>query len=287
FHVHFGHFGMDLALMKKMGVLASKIITTFHGYDANMKSEKEKQVLIKQYKNLFVQSDTITVNTNYLKDILLQLNCENDKLKIIPMGINMDLFKCDKIKKISTNKPVNLISIGRIIELKGHKYAIQSVKKLIDKGYTIHYTIIGTGRLKNELKNLINKLDVSEHVVLVGKKSQSEIKEYFEASHLFLMSSVTDSDNRREAQGLVTIEAQASGLPVIGFDSGGVKYTFINNKTGILVNEKDTDAYANAIAQLINDVDLYQSCSLAAPEFVNANFNLDITSKKFISLYNN
>ncbi|WP_397362216.1 glycosyltransferase [Olleya sp. R77988] len=286
FHVHFGHYGLDVALMKKIGVINAKLIVTFHGYDANLKNSKEQNNLSKQYQDLFLQSEKITVNTSYLKNILLQLKCNNDKIEVIPMGINTSLFKNNVVRKIDKNNIINLLSIGRLIELKGHHYAIHAVKELINNGFNINYKIIGVGNQKNELLKLIKELNITKNVVLVGKKSQEEIKEYFKKAHLFLMSSVKDSDNRCETQGIVTVEAQASGLPVVAFDSGGVKYTFVNNETGLLVKEKDTNAYANAIVKLIEDDILYSKLSNAAPEFVNKNFNIDKTSEKFIALYN-
>lgn len=287
FHVHFGHYGLDVSLMKKMGVLNGRIITTFHGYDANLINDKETRRLIKQYHDLFVQSSVITVNTSYLKSILQKMLCQEEKLKIIPMGIDINFFNTSIKRSIAKESTISLLSVGRLIELKGHQYAIQAINVLVQKGYKIRYTIIGEGRLKEKLLKLIKEIQLLDSVFLVGKKSQYELKDFLDQTHIFLMPSVKDSDGRCESQGIVSLEAQASGVPIVAFDSGGVKYTLIQDKTGFLVPEKDVNAFADAIETLITNRELYRLFSQSAPGFVKHHYNIDNTSEEFITLYNN
>ena len=120
---------------------------------------------------------------------------------------------------------------------------------------------------------------------LVGAKNQNDVKTLLDCNHIFLMSSITDSKNRAEAQGLVNAEAQAMGLPVVAFRSGGVPYTILENETGFLVNEKDIEAYANTIIKLFDDYSLYKTMSLAAKHFVIKNFDRDKISIELLKLY--
>lgn len=99
------------------------------------------------------------------------------------------------------------------------------------------------------------------------------------------MSSVTDATGRCETQGVVTAEAQAMGLPVVAFNSGGVPYTIHDGETGILVKEKDVDRYAQAILEMINDSEKYQAMSVRAREFAVANFSREYMTKQFMTLY--
>ena len=285
FHVHFGEYALDVALMKKIGVLKMKLIVTFHGYDAHYKDDDDKNKLKQQYEDLFLIADVITVNTLYLKQLIIDLGGIPERIKIIPMGVDVDFFKVKKPRIINLKNTIELISVGRLIELKGFQYSIQAIKKVLDKGYKINYTIIGFGRFKLELQELINNLNLNNNVFLVGSKNQNEILKYFKKAHVFLMSSITDSSGRCEAQGLVTVEAQASSLPVIAFDSGGVKYTLKNKETGFLIKEKDTEAYAATIIKLISNQQLYRSLAHEAEIFASKYFNLEITSKEMISLY--
>ena len=193
-------------------------------------------------------------------------------------------FFTDESSKTIENQSLGLISVGRLIPLKGHKYGIKALKLLIDEGISAHYTIIGIGREENVLKALVKELKLDDHVSFMGLKSQSELQEQYSKNHLFLMTSITDDQNRAEAQGIVTLEAQSMGLPVVAFDSGGVSST-LTTETGILVEEKSVDEFAEAILKLYQDKNLYSEMSSAARAFVRASFSLQKLSKKVVELY--
>jgi len=283
FHIHFANAGLDIAAMKKLGVVTGDLVLTLHGFSIHYKNEKEKEGLIKTYKNLFQQAKYITVNSQYLFNKTINLQCDDTKLRIIPMGVDTDFFT-NKSKKLDVDEPIKLLSVGRLIELKGHKYGIESVKRLVDNDIHVHYTIIGVGREEDNLKQLVKNLDIESHVTFLGIKNQQELKSQYGKHHIFLMTSITDSQDRSEAQGVVTIEAQAMGLPIVAFDSGGVKSTFTSN-TGILVKEKSVEGLCDAIIKLSNDEKLYSEMSINAQEFARNNFSLKELTNTVVALY--
>jgi len=283
FHIHFANSGLDIAAMKKIGVIKGDLILSVHGFSVHSKNETEKQKLIATNMNLFQQSKYITVNSPYLFDKMINLQCDQSKLRIVPMGVDTDFFTDESIKTIK-NKALGLISVGRLIPLKGHKYGIEALKKLINEGISVHYTIIGIGREEDTLKTLVKELKLDDHVSFMGLKSQTELREQYSKNHVFLMTSITDDQNRAEAQGIVTLEAQSMGLPVVAFDSGGVSIT-LTTETGILVEEKSVDQFAEAISKLYLDKNLYSKMSSAARAFVRAKFSLQKLSKKVVELY--
>jgi len=274
FHVHFANAALLIAQLKRIGFLKSKVIVTFHGYDAFFENDLEKKELRKKYKTLFAEVDSITVNTPYLKKMVMALGNPQCPLTTVPVGINTTYYCPTKNPKtIDTNRKIQCISIGRLIEFKGHKYGILAIKELIDKGYDLQYTIIGEGVLYNELQKLIKELVLEDHVILYGKGTQEEIKKALDKADVFLMTSIADSKGREETQGVVSAEAQAMGVPVIGFNSGGVPYT-VTKKTGILVQQKDTKALSNEIGALIIDKNRYQSMSFEARKWVIEQFDI-------------
>lgn len=285
FHVHFALGGTGIAEMKDIGLIKAKLITTFHGHDAHFKNRHVLKYLCNSYSTLFKVSDYVTVNTPFLKTQVIKLGCPKERLKVIPMAIDIAYFKPESIKELPVGNTVKLISIGRLIEFKGFEYAIQTVKLLVDMGVDVSYTIIGEGNLFNALQKQVQSLKLQNHVTLVGKKSQKFIKQALERSHIYLMSSITDRTGRCETQGVVTAEAQAMGLPVIAFNSGGVPYTLHDGETGILVPEKDVEAFAQAILKLISHPDRYQLMSKQARKYAVANFSYELMAKRFSKLY--
>lgn len=282
FHVHFATALEPLLELKKMGYLKSKIIVTFHGYDAYyLPTAIQLKELIKDYSSYV---DQMTVNSAYLKQLLVHKGFFDTKIIIVPVGVDIEFFKPFKSKK-EIETPIQLITVARLVDLKGVDYGIQVLKKLIHLRYDVHYTIVGEGPEEERLKALCHSLGVADNVHFSGKKSQPEIKRLLESHQLFLMTSTIDKDGRREAFGVVSLESQAMEVPVIGFKSGGFPETLVDGKTGILVEDKDVAAMAAAVERLINDRKLLQEMGKQARTHVIENFSFEKTTKKYLELY--
>ena len=147
------------------------------------------------------------------------------------------------------------------------------------------YHIIGEGEERNNLEELILELDLKNYVFLHGAKNQEEVKAYLEESDVFLMTSVTDSTGRKEAQGVVTIEAQSCGLPVIAFNSGGVPYTIKDKITGYLCKEYDYSEMAEKVQFLIENIKERQKMSEEARQFVLSKYSNTVISENWSNVY--
>ena len=235
FHCQYGNNGLIAAWLKELGLLKGKIITTFHGYDAHSDDPNFKRI----YSNLnprvwatliFRHSDIITVNTPYLLEQLLHLGADSKRIELLPMGVDTSFFLPKKNYYKKQN--LQLLSVGRLVKWKTYDLGIQAVGELVKEGINLKYYIIGDGSERDNLQRLIEKLNLKGHVKLLGAKTQSEIKKWLQESDAFLMTSTFDDSGRRETQGLVTAEAQACGLPVVAFRSGGIPYTIEEGKTG-------------------------------------------------------
>ena len=281
-HIHFADNVEPVLILKRIGYLKSSIIVTFHGYDAhNMPKGSELDKLVDEYKNVV---DAITVNSSYLKQVLTDIGLPSDLIKVIPMGVDKNSFK-GKIRK-SIESPVKLITIGRLISLKGQEFGIRVMERLKKQGISATYTIVGQGPELANLKNLTMDLGLTDNVIFAGRLKHAEIRSSLLEHDIFLMTSVTDPDDgRMEAFGLVSIEAQSTGLPVVAFDSGGVSETIINNKTGVLVQEKNIAAMVAAILQLMQREDHYAEMSSAAVDHAIESYDLIKVNAKFEKLY--
>jgi colanic acid/amylovoran biosynthesis glycosyltransferase len=282
FHVHFATAINPLFDLKEIGFLKSKIVITFHGYDEHSLPEGE---LLKDLIGNFNKHVThITANTQYLKNKLVAKGFSGNKIKIIPIGIDTHFFE-SKITEITEQQSFNMITVGRFVELKGQSFGIKAVKLLKDKGYKIAYTLVGYGEELNNLQELVSKLNLDDTITFCGSKNQEEIKALLKEQHLFLMTSTSDKTGRCEAFGVVSLEAQAMGVPVVGFKSGGFPETLIEGKTGITVEDKNHTEMASAIELLINDHEKRNRMSAAAKTHIKDNFDSSKATIKYIELY--
>lgn len=284
FHIQFANNGQFLMTLKALGVLkqTTKIITTFHGYDAHF-TEETLSLKQKELHPIFEYSDDIIVNSKYLKHRIIKLGCPETKISVIGVAYNSDIFKFNRKTDAST---FQMISVGRLIELKGHIYGLKVLKALVSQNSNLHYTIIGEGEEKENLEAYIENENLSDYVSLVGAKSQLEIAEYLSKSNLFLMTSITDTVGRSEAFGVVSVEAQAVGVPVVAFNSGGVSETIKDGNTGVLVSEKDVDEMAKQITSLLANKEKMHEFSINASKFAKENFAQNKIIEKHIKVYN-
>jgi colanic acid/amylovoran biosynthesis glycosyltransferase len=281
-HVHFNNALEPLVSLAKIGYINPKCIITFHGYDAFSENRNSFQKKYGEFykKHVFA----VTVNSNYLKDEVLKLEVDPSKIRVIPIGIDTSIFKGQPKQRLQNNR-IKLLTVGRLVQLKGQVYTIRAVSKLIQKGYNVEYYIIGDGNHEKTLKAEAKKLDITKHVFFEGTKQQVTIIDYMHKSDLFLMPSTYDDiTKRREAFGLVSVEAQAMGLPVIGFNSGGFPDTIQEGKTGYAVKDRDHIALADKIEELIINPSLYQDMSKAAISHAQS-FDFKQTTQQYIDLY--
>src|SRR5690606_2592526 len=153
-----------------------------------------KEIFYNRYSEFYEKYVyAVTVNSNYVKQHLVKSGLNERKINIIPMGIDVAMYK-DKEKESVDDKSLKLVSVGRLIQLKGHKYGMRALQLLLNKGYNVTYTIVGDGltAYKNELKEAAKELGCEAQINFVGQKSHNEVIAILKESSIFLMTSTFD-----------------------------------------------------------------------------------------------
>lgn len=279
-HAHFGVNGNYVAQLKKMGLFKkAKFITTFHGYDLD-----EQYAGTGFYADLIQQCHQFSVNSNYSKSRLLKLGVSENDIFILPMGINLGLFKGKK--NIQSNNPeVTLLFIGRLIKLKGPDLFI-TICQLLKEKYQLKFKarVIGDGILLDDLKKLIGKFNLNDSVILCGSLTQEKIIEQMEDADIFILPGIYD-EGKGEAQGLVIQEAQAMNLPVLISDVGGMPEGIIDGVTGFVLPENDLEAFADKIIWLANNPEKRKEMGQAGRQFVSERYDIEKLNHQLLTLY--
>ncbi len=279
FHAHFGPNAIPLLWLKKAGVNV-KLITTFHGYDVSVYVRQHGQDV---YQELFEYGDLFTYNSEATKKKLLELGCPVERMVKLPMAVNIDNIAF-KPRHHDPADTVHILSVGRLVEMKGREYAVKAIAQLKDK-YSIRYDIVGDGPLHDDLHKLIVDLGLQDAVKLWGWVSTDQLKQLYQNAHLFVHPSITSSNGNQEGQGVVLLEAQAHGIPVIATEHGAFPDSLRDGLTGYLVPEKDTQALVERIDALISDSHLWPQMGREGRRFVETNFNAKTLNKKLLDLY--
>lgn len=280
-HCHFGPNGNLGVLLRDIGAIQGKVLTTLHGYDLTSFVKKRGERI---YENLFAKGDLFFPISARWKEELLRLGCNERKIRIHRMGIDTSKFDFNNSRK-QINGHVTLLTVGRLEEKKGIKYGILAAAKLRKQFPHIHYLIAGDGPLKEELAQLINKLHLQDNVKLLGWMRQDEIINLMQQADIFLAPSVTAPNGEQEGIPVVIMEAMAKGLPVISTLHSGIPEVVVDGVSGFLVQERDVPALSQKLAQLLKDQALRERMALNAREFIEDNHNITKLNDTLVEIY--
>lgn len=225
---------------------------------------------IGKISNCYYNIDYLCALTTTLKDDYEMFLKRNPRTKVVLLP-NM-LTVIPKEKSSLNNK--NIITVSRLDYGKRNNEIIEAFDKLEDKECKLF--IIGDGNEYNNLKNLIDKLNLNDRVFLLGYKNHEEIKKYMLDSSIFLMASVT------EGLPMVLLEAMSYGVPCIAYrTASGTGDIIDNGSNGFIIEDRNINEYVDAINLLLNDDNLRKKFAKASV-LKAREFYKDNVTKKWI-----
>lgn len=279
-HCHFGPNGNLAVLLKDVGAIKGKILTTFHG-EAGYTNEKRHE---KGFKPLFEKGDLILPVSEREKQCLIELGCSPQKIVVHRMGVDLKKFIFIP-RRLRDDGKVHLLTVARLAEKKGVKYGIQAVTNALKKYPNIEYRIAGDGPLKSDLQNLIDALNVSDKVKILGWKRQEEIVGLMKGADILLAPSVTSEDGDQEGIPVVLMEALAQGLPVISTQHAGIPELVQDGEFGFLVPERDVDALTEKLEYLVEHPETWPEMGRAGRDYVERYYDINKLNDQLIQLY--
>ncbi|MEO8327667.1 MAG: glycosyltransferase, partial [Nitrospirota bacterium] len=280
-HCHFGQTGNIGAMLKEIGVIHGKVITTFYGYDLSEYIQKNG---LKAYELLFSRGDVLVAISEIMKDRLIQLGCRKDKVVVHRLGVDMSRFNFSPRRPVKCGE-LQVLTVGRFVEKKGLEFGIRAVAQLVKEFPGIVYRIIGDGELKDEITQLITRLNVGEHIQLLGWRKPKEVARYMGEADVFLAPSVTSSNGDQEGTPTVIIEALARGVPVLGTFHSGIPELIQDHKSGFLVPERDAEAIAQKLQYLCQHPDICAEMGRVGRDWVEQFHDINKLNDQLVNLY--
>ena len=191
----------------------------------------------------------ITVTEKLRNEVLESLpDVREESIFVVPMGVNLDVFirRTEYVPPMPPG-PFKIITCGRLHFGKGHQDLIRAIAELNEYNMDVYLKIMGDGSEHSALERLINDLDLSERVVLMGAVAEETVRDELEQAHVFALAS------HDEAIGVAIMEAMAMSLPVVVTDVGGVSELVRDGREGLLVKPHSPGDMAKAIGDLLMD----------------------------------
>jgi phosphatidylinositol alpha-1,6-mannosyltransferase len=209
-------------------------------------------------KQVCKHAERLICNSQNSANIVKRLNYANDdKIEVLHPGVDASMFvplAADDVFKhqIGWQNRKVIITVGRLQERKGQDMMIRATALLKEQFPEVLYAIIGRGDRLESLKILAEELGVNDHVQFLTEVTDPQMIRCYQQSEVFILPNRTIG-NDIEGFGMVLVEAQACGKPVIAGDSGGTKETMLINQSGFVIDCTDAQLISTTIAKLLAD----------------------------------
>lgn len=280
-HQHFATWsGPAIAVSKK----GPPLLTTIHGYDIFVASRPELSVLdrwhLRNTSESSEHSSRILAVSEYLASRAIESGFDPSKLHVHYQGVDTEFFTPSPTRRVKTSPPT-LLFVGGLFERKGVKDLLEASAKLSQK---VEHSLLIVGN--GPLKDLIDRYSLEyPHISHRSALNRDDLRDEMRAAHALVLPT-QEHEGWREAAGLVLVEAQACGTPVIAYRSGGAPEMISENVSGLLVPEKNVEALTTAIRQVLTLPEAeYLLMRTAARSFAHENRSLEKSCLELNSHY--
>lgn len=180
-----------------------------------------------------------------LTNRLIELGANPNKLLTLRNGVDLERFTPEdrQVARQFLKLPLGeiLLSVGNLVELKGHHIAIQALSQLPQ---SVHLIIVGTGPERENLQRLAASLGILERVTFAGQVDNHQLRWWYSAADCLVLCS------SREGMANVLLESLACGTPVIATAVGGTPEVILSDIAGRLMDERSPEALLSAYFRL-------------------------------------
>ena len=214
---------------------------------------------------------------NVVKDRLA--NFLPKQIAVATMGVNLAETKRHSPYMLwEADSPCRLYTCGRLDPIKGHKYLIDTVELLRQRGVDVRLQIAGEDEqggsgYRRELERIIQEKSLSEYVELLGAVSEERNRKGIEEAHIFTLASLS------EGISVAVMEAMAMEMPVVVTDVGGNSELVDNGVDAILVQPEKPEEMADAIMKVLQDKEFALSLSQESRKKITAKFHHRISAE--------
>lgn len=271
------------------------LVTTGHAYPDNITGQlkilkpikRPLDAILRTYMASFLKhSEYATMPTEMAIDDLVPKNRKHFKVTVEPLsnGVDLSKFSPGKVsqkiyKKFRLPKDRSIVLyVGRVDPEKSISNVMSAFAGVLDTVPEAIFVVVGDGTDKRHLMELAQALGIEKSVKFLGRVYPPELTEVYRTGRLFVTASET------ETQGIVLIEAAATGLPLVAVDAGAVRELCQHKKNGILCHPGDIEEMTDAMVKILKHDDVRQRYSEHSIEVAQSH-DLNRTLKRFVEIY--
>ena len=214
------------------------------------------------------ESTFVHTTTEAAERYLIERGADKNDIVVIRRGLD---YYPELKTEHAIRHPLRILSVGRLVEKKDQLRQIDIYAELLKKGVSFKARIVGSGPMENTLRAKIKELDLLANVKLMGYIDNEAVFEQYRWADIFLYTTRIASDGNRDGTPNVILEAMAAGLPVVAAVHPGISEVITSEENGLIIEQSESEAWGEAISDLINNCELYNKIRMNGRHWVEEN----------------
>jgi phosphatidylinositol alpha-1,6-mannosyltransferase len=250
-----------------------------HGEELNV--ARTSRELTWMTRNVLSAATLVIANSHNTAEILQETWAGSGaRLRVLHPGVDTQRF-CpaprdeDSRRRLGWNNRRVILTTGRLQKRKGHDQIIRALPAIRKAVPDVLYAIVGAGDERASLLRLAAELGMGDQVVMHGELPSNDLVTAYQQCDLFVLPN-REVDGDIEGFGIVLLEAQACGIPVIAGASGGTSETMDPPNTGLLIDCAESTSLANVVSQLLLDMETRRVMGHAARQWAADHFDWNV-----------
>lgn len=276
----FGPDGIRAERLRRIGVLGGPIVTAVRGYDLSKYLRRRGPGA---YAALFRAGERFLPVCEALAGRLRSVGCPPERIIVHHTGIQLRDHPF-RPRALPGDRPLRLVTVGRLVEKKGVTYALEVVAALAREGHAVEYHVIGDGPLRPALEAQARACPPGA-VRFHGALLPAGVRAALEGMDAMLAPHVTAADGDEEGIPNVLKEAMALGLPVVTTRHSGIPELVTDGESGWLAAERDVAGLVRGVLALLADGGRWGRLTAAARAAVERGYDIDRLNDRLVSLY--
>lgn len=225
----------------------------------------------------------VAVSEDIRNNLITPVGINPHRTSVIPNGVDTERFRFDAEKRQIMRARLGvrddqllLGSVGNYYPVKGHRYLVDAMARLITVNRNVKLVMAGQGPLADELRKRAIEKAVGKHIQIVGYIEDTP--GFLSALDIFVMPSLS------EGQPLALLEAAANGRCIVATNVGGIPELLVDGETGVIVPPGDADALFNALARLMAEPDMRTVLAAGATATAQKRWSIRRTADRYLEL---
>ena len=276
--VHCGRVIPEGVIARALKLLAGARYNCFvHGEDVETAATSREHSLL--VKNVCKNASMLICNSENTANIVRKLGFDSgSKCEVLHPGVDTNRFEVAAPdtsfrQQMGWSGKRVLLTVGRLQRRKGQDFLIKSMPALLKEFPDLFYAVVGRGECYDELISLVDQHKLHDNVCVYPDMDDEALIKCYQQCDIFILPNRT-IDNDIEGFGMVLVEAQVCGKPVIAGDSGGTRETMNIGKTGHIIDCGSTENLLNGLSPILRNREIVDG-EVDIADYAKNRFNWD------------